>query len=48
MAAILLFDLHDDGGVGQADQFGEDHTGLAVTEVVGLQAGEHQVWFFRR
>ncbi len=41
--AILLLHLHDDGGVRQAQQLGQDHAGLAVTQVVGLQAGQDQI-----
>ena len=42
-AAIGLFDLEDQCGVGQAEELGEDDSGLAEAEVVGLQAGEDQV-----
>src|ERR1019366_5705768 len=37
------FDLHDDGRVGDAEEFGQDNAGLAEAEVVGLQAGEDKV-----
>ncbi len=43
MAPSSLFHLHDDGGVRQAQQFGENHAGLPVAEIVGLKAGEDQV-----
>ena len=43
MPPSRLFHLHDDGGVRQAQQFGQNHAGLAVAEIVGLQAGEDQV-----
>ena len=46
MRAVQLLHLHDDGGVRQAQQFGQDDAGLAVAEIVGLQAGEDQVGRF--
>ena len=42
-AAPRLLRPHDDGGVRQPQHFGEDDAGLAVAEIVGLQAGEDQV-----
>ena len=39
-------DLHDDCGVRKAEQFGEQHAGLAETLVVALQAGEDQIELF--
>ena len=44
--AVGFFDLHDDGGVRPAQQFRQDHAGLRVTVVVGLQAGEDEIEFF--
>ena len=43
MEPLPRFHLHDDGGVRDAEQFGEHHAGLAQTEIVGLQAGEDQI-----
>ena len=40
------FDGHDDGGVGAAEKFGEQHAGLAEALVVTLQAGEDQIEIF--
>ena len=34
------FHLHDDGGVRDAEEFGEHDAGLAVAEIVRLEAGE--------
>ena len=34
--------------MGQPHQLGQDHAGLAVAQVVGLQAGQHQVGLLRR
>ena len=45
-AARALFHLHDDGGVRHGQQLGENHAGLAVAQVVGLQAGENEVRVF--
>ncbi len=45
-AGLDLFDVHDDGGVRPAEQFGQDNSGLRVAVVVGLQAGEDQVELF--
>ena len=42
-AGVGLLDVQDQRGVRQAQKFGKDHAGLAQTQVVGLQAGEHQV-----
>ena len=42
-AAVLGFDLHDDGGVRPAQQLRQQHAGLRIAEVVRLQAGEDQV-----
>ena len=42
----LHFDLHDDGGVRQVEQFGEQHAGLAESVIVALQAGQNQIEIF--
>ncbi len=39
----LRLHVHDDGGMRKSGQFRQDRTGLAVAEIVGLQAGEQQV-----
>ena len=46
MRPSVHFDLHDDGGVRQAEQFGEQHAGLAEALIVALQAGEDQIEIF--
>ena len=46
-AGVVLFDVEDERGVRQAEQFGEDDAGLAVAEVVRLQAGEDEVGALR-
>ena len=43
MRPLLHFDLHDDGGVRQAQQLGQQDAGLADALIVALQAGEDQV-----
>ena len=43
MPPSLLFHLHDDGGVRQPEQLGQNHAGLPVAQVVGLQAGEDKI-----
>ncbi len=45
-AAVLHFDLHDDGGVRQAEQFRQQHAGLAEAVIVALQAGQDQIELF--
>ena len=45
-AGVGLLDGEDERSVRQAEQFGEDHAGLSEAEVVGLQAGQHQVGRF--
>jgi len=45
-AGIRFFQVHDDGGVGPAQQFGEDYAGLGEAVVVGLQAGEDEIELF--
>ena len=42
-AAAGLFDLHDDGGVRQAKNLGQNHAGLRISVIVRLQAGKNQV-----
>ncbi len=46
-AAVAFFHLHDDGRHAAALEFGQHHAGLPVTQVVGLQAGQHQDRAFR-
>ena len=41
-----LFDVQDQRGVGQAEEFGEDDAGLAEAEIFRLQAGEDEVGVF--
>ena len=43
MPPSLLFHLHDDRGVRQPEQFGQDHAGLPIAQVVRLQTGKNQV-----
>src|ERR1019366_2211764 len=40
---VFLLDVHDDGGMRHAEQFGQDDAGLGEAVVVGLKAGEDQV-----
>ena len=42
-ARFGLFDVQDQGGVGQVEQFGEDDAGLAQAQVFRLQTGEDEV-----
>ena len=46
-AGVGLFDVEDERGVGHAQELGHDDAGLAVAEVVGLQAGEDEVGALR-
>ena len=46
-AGVGLLHVEDERGVGQAEQFGKDDAGLALAEVVGLQAGEDEVGALR-
>ena len=45
-AAVGLLDVEDEGGVRQAHELGHDDTGLAVAEIVRLEAGEDEVGVF--
>ena len=45
--AAVRFDVHDDRGVRQPHHFGQDDAGLAVAEIVGLQAGQDQIGLLR-
>src|SRR5436305_67184 len=42
-ATLHLFDLHDDGGVRPSQQFRQNHAGLRIAVIIGLQAGEDEV-----
>src|SRR5215469_15084263 len=42
-AALALLDLHDDGRVRPAQQFGENHAGLGKSVIVRLQTGKNKV-----
>src|SRR5439155_14302708 len=42
-SSVVFFDLHDDGGMRPAEQFGEYDAGLGVTVIVGLEAGKNEV-----
>src|SRR5204863_8625309 len=42
-AGIVLFDLHDDGGMRPAQQFRENDTGLGVAVIIRLKPGENQI-----
>ncbi len=44
--AALYFHLHDDGGVRDAQQFGQHDAGLAEAKVIRLQAGEDEIGLF--
>ncbi len=43
MPVVGFFDVQNERGVGQAEQFGDDDAGLAEAQVFRLQAGEDEV-----